>query len=358
MTGVFTRQAAERFNDLLEADRSSTHNDLSPLLSVTRQLSRVGSMVHPDPEFAARFRTRLMAVAAVQEANSTSVAPANSNRSRGWLGHYQGLRRKEGTPRRVPRRLALLTGTLAVLLGLSSVGMASGNAKPGEALYGLKRNKETAQLALAGSDVSRGELHLQFARTRLNEAESITGMSKISSTLSDADAETRSAMHDLGTAAMNRDSTAPLDTIDRFVVSQRQNLSDWLGDLSGDKRTRAANSLTTLDQVQQRSQGLRSTLACRHGVVGQQNSDDLGPLVQACSPVAVNGAKKPAQPGEKAPINTPSAPGVNPPSASGSPSTPVTNSRQPGLLPQQPLPSGQPDGQIPDWLGGIFKPKN
>jgi hypothetical protein len=235
--------------------------------------------------------------------------------------------------------------------------MASGNAKPGEALYGLKRNKETAQLALAGSDVSRGELHLQFARTRLNEAESITGITKISSTLSDADAETRSAMHDLGTAAMDRDSTAPLDTIDRFVVSQRQNLSNWLGDLSGDKRTRAANSLTMLDAVQQRSQGLRSTLGCKHGVVGQQNSDDLGPLAQACSSVPVNGAKKPAQPGEKAP-NTPSAPGVNSPSANGAPSTTPTNSQQPGLLPQQPAPSGRPDGQIPDWLGGIFKPKN
>ncbi len=367
MSGVFSRRDAERFNDLLEADRSSTHNDLAPLLTLTQRLNIMGSTVHPDAEFAARCRTRLMAVAAVQSIGSDAVAP-----SRGWRRGYQGLRRYPDTPRRVPRRLALLSGTLAALLGLSSMGMASGSALPGHLLYDFKRSKETAQLAFARSDINRGQLHLQFARTRLNEAQAIQNAAGIDAALDDADADTRSAMRDLGEAAISRGSTTPLDAIDQFESAQRQDLQAWMDELSTDKRTRPAESLAVLDQVQERSQGLRNSLACSGGVASSGISDEFGPLPGDCAAAPNAGDKKWdfAIPSKEA--NTPARPpipgtpnsGAPAPNTPGSPSASSTPNQGPPLLqnPSSPPLGGQQAGTpkqdpLGDFLGGFFEPR-
>ncbi len=64
---------------------------------------------------------------------------------------------------------ALLTGTVAV----SGVSAASGDALPGETLYDVKRSTERAQLALAGNDLGKAQLYLEFARTRIQEASEV-----------------------------------------------------------------------------------------------------------------------------------------------------------------------------------------
>jgi hypothetical protein len=51
--------------------------------------------------------------------------------------------------------------------------MASNESVPGDPLYSFKRSGEQAQLVLAGSDANRGQLHLDFARTRLVEARQV-----------------------------------------------------------------------------------------------------------------------------------------------------------------------------------------
>ncbi len=60
-------------------------------------------------------------------------------------------------------RAAVLIGVTAGALALSGVSAASTDSLPGDALYQVKRSSERAQLALAGSDLSRGQLHLEFA---------------------------------------------------------------------------------------------------------------------------------------------------------------------------------------------------
>lgn len=365
MSGVFSHREAERFNDLLEVDRSSTHNDLSPLLTLTQRLNVMGATVHADPEFAARCRTRLMAVAAVQDLGSQATA-----RSTGWRRGYQGLRRQVDSSRRVPRRLALLSGTLAALLGLSSMGMASGSAMPGDPLYNIKRSKETAQLAFARSDINRGQLHLQFARTRLNEAQAIGSAAGVDSALDDADADTRSAMRDLGEAAMNRGSTTPLEAIDQFIVAQQQDLQGWMDQQPTQVRTRSAESLTVLAQVQKRSQGLRNTLSCSNGTAGVSTSDELGPLPQDCAAAPAVADQSPRIPSEadevpqQPPVPVTPSRGSPTPSTPGSPSSPQPSPSQgPQLLEK---PSSPPPGQeepdtrkdpLDDFLGGIFTPR-
>ena len=48
-------------------------------------------------------------------------------------------------------------------MAVSGMSAASENAMPGDALYGVKRSTERAQLALASSEVNRGQLFLDFA---------------------------------------------------------------------------------------------------------------------------------------------------------------------------------------------------
>ena len=68
---------------------------------------------------------------------------------------------------------------------------ASENAVPGDALYGVKRSTERAQLALASSDLTRGQLFLDFARNRLAEARRRQGDSDgFAGVLDDMDANT------------------------------------------------------------------------------------------------------------------------------------------------------------------------
>src|SRR5207245_7569974 len=89
-------------------------------------------------------------------------------------------------------RGAVLVGLAAGTLALSGMSAASGNAMPGDPLYGVKRSTESARLALAGSDISRGQLYLEFARNRLAEAQAIgPNGAGLSGMLDDMDAETR-----------------------------------------------------------------------------------------------------------------------------------------------------------------------
>jgi hypothetical protein len=81
----------------------------------------------------------------------------------------QAGRRASG-PRWVLRRLWLAVGLVAILLTLSGVGLvrASDNAVPGDALYGLKRGVEQAELLFANADARPGVL-LHIAQRRIDE---------------------------------------------------------------------------------------------------------------------------------------------------------------------------------------------
>lgn len=66
---------------------------------------------------------------------------------------------------------------LPSLLGISLLGgtaFASGNAKPGDILYPVKRAVEQVRLNLAVSDTTKAELQAQFAQERLKELKEIS----------------------------------------------------------------------------------------------------------------------------------------------------------------------------------------
>jgi len=351
------RRKAERFEELVtgraQPDESeATHFALASQL----QSAPIGGAV--DPAFRDRLRQRVLAVAHVQ--GTAAKADTRPTRSQRHLHR---------TPqRRLPRRLALAGGTLAALVALSGVGAASGDAVPGDALYSVKRSREAAQLALARSDVSRGQLHLQFARTRLTEAASVQGNeSELRRVLDDMDADTRTGMRDLSGAAVERQDRAPLDAVDEFVAVQRRQLIALIGTLPEKGRIRAVDSLALLEQIRERSGNLRPSLLCTAGYTGANRTDELGPLPRRCAAlpgVEPGGSSAPGGPNTST-GQDPTKPGNVVPRSSVTTGPSATTSADPSGDPTepgipgspgptgQPVPSPSPSGGTQGLLGAV-----
>jgi len=128
---------------------------LALMLRVAKALGTAGGAVGaaaPAEEFKAALRQRLLAGAAVPRVPRQGVAV---------------------TPARWRKLVAASTVVAVATAGTAGTAAASGSALPGERLYGVKRTVESVQLALATSDMGRGERHLVIAEERLTEVEGL-----------------------------------------------------------------------------------------------------------------------------------------------------------------------------------------
>ncbi|MEU4439334.1 DUF5667 domain-containing protein [Micromonospora chalcea] len=276
---LFSRRRAERFAQLLdEANggrrhhvRSKADGELTALVEVSRRLSAERPDVKVDAEFRTGLRAMLVATA---EREGVGTPAKTTNGVRGTL--LPAI-----TGRRARARGAILVGVAAGAVALSGISAASENALPGDALYGMKRSTERAQLALASSDISRGQLFLDFARTRLDEAASVRGdRLGFSAVLDDMDADTRQGVRLLTTVAAQRSDPVALDAVDTFLAGQRRVVSGLLDRPDHAERDRTRRSLALLDAAGKRADALREAIAC--GLPAPQASDALGPAPAAC----------------------------------------------------------------------------
>jgi len=281
------RRSAERFAELIDEATTDGHRhhtrgpadeQLAQLVAVGRSLSAARSGVQVDPEFRTGLRAMLVATA---ERESVGVGiEAEPGAHDGASG--RGLLRLTGSGRRIRARGAIVAGVLAGAMAVSGISAASESAAPGDALYGVKRSTERAQLAMAGSDVSRGQLSLDFARTRLAEATAMAGDDgAFGGVLGDMDADIRQGVKLLTGAAVAHRNTGPLGTIEAFVTSERTSFAPALGRLGPADAARALISVALLDAVHRRTESLRAGLACPSPEVA--GADELGPMLAACT---------------------------------------------------------------------------
>ena len=288
-TSVFHRRRAERFAQLLDEAggarrhhaRSGADQDLTNYVDVSNRLARIDFGVQADPEFRDGLRAMLMATIEREGIGATAV--------RTEPDHDTGTARSPlaWIPVRSKRaRGAVVIGLAVGTLAVSGMSAASGGAIPGDALYGMKRSTEQAQLALASSQVGRGQLYLEFAKTRVNEATAVAGgAAGLDGVLNDMDEETKQGVRLLTTSAVDRHDAAPLDAISAFTGDQQHAMSGVLANLTGDAHTRTEKSMSLLDQINQRVAGLRQSLNCSDD--RSAASDDLGPLPRYCSAAGI-----------------------------------------------------------------------
>jgi hypothetical protein len=286
------RRSAERFAELLDESsgghrtvRGPADDQFAELVTVGHRLSAARSGVRVDPEFRVGLRAMLVATAerdgigrtadamAAEAVPSSAAVPARSG-SRFAVFGLGG--------RRIRARGAIVLGVAAGAMAVSGISAASESASPGDALYGVKRSTERAQLAMAGSDVTRGQLSLDFARTRLNEAAAMAGDDQaFGGVLDDMDNDTTKGVGLLTTSAVARHDVQPLTTVGNFAAGQQRTFSPVLSKLSATNRARALTSISLLDAVQQRVDDLHSGLSCTSAT--SIGSDALGPKLKGCT---------------------------------------------------------------------------
>jgi len=269
---VFDKGQAERFAEVLDEPDGGTRrrshtraeDQLTQLVSLGDKLGGV-RVPGPTADFRADLRAQLLATAEREGIGVTAVDPEPAAQPR----------------RRSRTRIVIIAGVAAGALAVSGITMASGDANPGDPLYSAKRATEKAQLVLAASDLSRGRLYLELARTRLGEAHAVrSDLDTFGHAMVDMDADIVDGIRLLATSAMAHKDPTALDLVDRFIDDQRYLVDQLTGVAGADAQTKVGTSMALLDTVAARSHALRAALACH--AAPSSTIDSLGPLPQPC----------------------------------------------------------------------------
>ncbi|MDQ1601297.1 MAG: hypothetical protein QOD68_2771 [Actinomycetota bacterium] len=236
------RRQADDLQALLDGDRASSPASaagLADLVSLARALSPVEHA--PDDAFRAALRDRLVTEAAARV--PAPVVPAARARPS------------------APSRLRQLVATVAVASVVAGVGAAAASTRalPGDTLYGLKRQIEAGQLALARGDLGHGRELLEQADARLTEAERLTAgedgsdpatRALVGQALREMAADVTAGAADLTEAYEETGNAQAMILLDRFVLDQRERLRDLMALLDPSLRPLAraiADQLAQLD---------------------------------------------------------------------------------------------------------------
>ena len=327
ITPVFPSRRAERFAQLLdEAAGARRHHswsdadsDLTGMVTIGQRVTTLPLVVEVDPEFRTGLRASLMARIEREGIGATATEPEVESPQRRKFGDLLPSGRT---------RSAIIATIAAGSFGAFGVSAASGDAMPGDTLYKVKRSAEQAQLALAGSDVSRGQLNLEFARKRLAEAGALgNNPTRLDPVLDDMDAGMREGTRLLTTAAVDRGEVAALQAVQQFARDQQPILGNLANRLDGPAKVRATESMDLLTRINERASGLQNTVKCPEL---QVPTDELGALPVVCGNAAPPPTRSIPDPAPEAtprptgPTATASAPtGVGGRSAVADPSEPA-----------------------------------
>ncbi|MEV8016943.1 DUF5667 domain-containing protein [Streptomyces sp. NPDC086554] len=196
-----------------------------------------------DPEVKVVQRAQLVAAmeAMLLEGTAAGVGTTGTSvpeqRSRKGAHRATGLRKLK--PRsRLSKGIAAGGLTVGVAAGaFSGVAAASSDALPGDSLYGLKRGMEDLKLGMADGDSDKGEIYLDHASTRLNEARRLMERGRTGDLDHESLGEVRRALsgmqhdvtegHRLLHEAYERDgSLGPIQALSAFSESHRGSWSD------------------------------------------------------------------------------------------------------------------------------------
>jgi hypothetical protein len=273
-----SRQHADRFAELLDhaesGRRPHRRSDMeSELVSLADFAMSMRVMPAPAPSDDLRAGLRAMLLAKIEREGIGATADQKATEAAARAASRSALAGKTQVIRRVPThgggraRAAILIGIAAGVLA-SGVSLASTDSVPGDALYSVKRTSEQAQLVLAGSDASRGRLHLEFAKSRLVELRHVDE-NAVAGVLATMDADTRSGVQLLFIAATQPGNGSSIDAVMAFVSQQRTGLTELR---LGTPAARA--SLDLLRDVETRANLLRAALLSG---CSMDKIDELGP---------------------------------------------------------------------------------
>ncbi|MEU9737354.1 DUF5667 domain-containing protein [Streptomyces sp. NPDC048002] len=259
--------AAEQSEGSEPAHAAARQTEEGRLLALT---SGLGALPKPelDPEVKVVQRAQLVAAmeamlleGAGGEAD-TSVPEQRSRRAKG--AHRASPLGKLRPRSRLTKGLAAGGLSVGVAAGaFGGVAAASGDALPGDSLYGLKRGIEDFKRGLADGDSERGRVFLDQASTRLNEARRLMERGRSGHLDHESLAEIRRALsgmhHDASEGhrllsaayAADPDSLGPIQALSAFSHSHRDTwgaLRDRLPVQLGDVGDQVSSVFDAIDE--------------------------------------------------------------------------------------------------------------
>jgi hypothetical protein len=228
-----------------------------------------GSAAAP-PAFAGKSDLRAALIEAAREQAATPTL----------LARIRGSITETTTRWRYSTRLAAATGASAMALSGGGVALASQQALPGDALYGVKLVLEDAGLLFIGDQAQRGEQQLVNAGERMEEARlsaEAGNMDAAMRALREADDAGRAGARDIIQASQGRGDPSLLDLLAAFSTQQRERLTALLPLLSGDAEVAANDVMVSLNRIDQRVAVLGgSCAACGTETVTADDSRQTG----------------------------------------------------------------------------------
>jgi hypothetical protein len=296
--------------------------DLARDLDLVSALRAAGrSVPGPDPETSARMRDAVLAEitggapttrregtrvlrspdpgpAGGRGAGRAGAGTRRDSRASTRPGDSRPARSGRATSRRPAARVmsSFVTGACAVLLLGALTVLLSRGALPGEMLYGIKRASEGAEIGLTSGQEAKGQKHLEFAATRLEEvseliqrdATTAAGPSPVAAGLGPD--ETALVLDNLRAfddqARIGSRLILPLSSqptgpspaeLAEWAREQSERLDSLSPSLDPEGRTAAADSQQMLQRLGQRATALGGPEPCETS----SQSDDLGPVLSA-----------------------------------------------------------------------------
>ncbi|WP_405686509.1 DUF5667 domain-containing protein [Streptomyces sp. NBC_01387] len=226
-----------------------------------------------DPEVKVVQRAQLVAAMETMLAEGgVSEGPQVPEQRTGRGAHRASPLRKLRPRSRWSKGLAAGGLTVGVAAGaFSGVAAASSDALPGDSLYGLKRGMEDLKLGMANDDAARGEIYLDQASTRLQEARRLMERDRAGQLDHEQLGEVRRALngmnHDAGEGhrllheAYARNGTlGPIQTLSSFSRSHRETWSNLRGRLPVQLHDVGNQVNSVFDAIDQEVAPLRSQL--------------------------------------------------------------------------------------------------
>jgi uncharacterized protein DUF5667 len=320
----------ERFARMLEVESTSaalagSDAKILPMMTLATALRANGRIAGPAPLSAASrdaMRQRLVAVASVQYEMTAA----------------DRLRRRhaESTARRMHKRVVTMAGSFAAVTAFAGVGVAAAHSLPGDPFYGVKRATEAVQLWATNGQTAKGQLHLEFAQTRLAEAEKLPANSPhLASTLAAMNSDTRVGSSELVAAYDASHSTKPLADLVTFTQHQYAGLVDLSKSVPlalVSHEVASLHVLTTITTTLRTVSGQTCLTCLVTGPTGNHPTSPSGPTTPPTSH-----PKPTPHPANSAPSST--RPSGHPSTPPASPSKTPRNLLPTNLIPSKLLPS-------------------
>ena len=249
------RRAAEDLQALLDGGRARTPAagaELASLVALAAGLAP--ALVRPRDGFRSDLRALLVAEASSRPAGRRPAAVVVEEN------------------RRASHRVRQAVAAVAVTSVVAGVGAAAASTRalPGDSLYGLKRQVENVQLALARGDVARGRELLEQAGTRLGEAEALAAgqgsttpatRARLATALTDMESALAGAVTDLTAAYRDTGDAEPMRLLARFLAQQQDRLDDLLPLLGSELRVQLRTLAAQLSDIEQQAMSILGTTA-------------------------------------------------------------------------------------------------